>query len=318
MVLELLVRDEEDQHRDAIRRRAQERHQDRWDCAERGADQGDEVGEADPEREHTAERHVEYQQRDEGRAACDDADQEVAEDVAGERAGAVMEHGLDAPSSWWWQDAQGPFQHVGPVEDHEQREHDDGDRNRDRGGHALRHVERAAADLAELLVDLLPVLVELVALDEAADGALARLRLAHEPGVVVGELLALVHERADERVEHGAEQAEDDDEDDGDGEPAPQVEESLHQLHDGIEHDGEEGGHDQDRLDPGQSHEQPQGDGRGEHEADDGQDRAHRHRPRLLQHQGEDTYALTSLSPWASPSLSPRPVPRGPASCASS
>ena len=101
MVLELLVRDEEDQHRDAIRRRAQERHQDRWDRAERGADQGDEVGEADPEREHTAERHVEYQQRDEGRAACDDADQEVAEDVAGERAGAVMEHGLDAPSSWW-------------------------------------------------------------------------------------------------------------------------------------------------------------------------------------------------------------------------
>ena len=52
-----------------------------------------------------------------------------------------------------------------------------------------------------LVLVLVDPLLEVVALDELADGALAVAGVLDEAGQVVGELLALVDERGDEGVE---------------------------------------------------------------------------------------------------------------------
>jgi hypothetical protein len=70
-------------------------HGDGHDGAQGSPDQGDQVGEADEQGDHALVGHAHDPQRDVGDGPGDDADQQVAGHVAGDRLGAVGGHPPD-------------------------------------------------------------------------------------------------------------------------------------------------------------------------------------------------------------------------------
>ena len=107
---------------------------DRTQC---GADQWDQVGDGDEERDERRERDSGGQQHEVGGHAADHRDQEVARQVAGDRLGAVPGDGACAPGDLRVQQVQGSLHDLGPLEHHEVGQDEDGEDAGDAGGEPL-------------------------------------------------------------------------------------------------------------------------------------------------------------------------------------
>src|SRR5690242_8522294 len=95
VILQLLINDEEDDRDDAGGHGVEEGGQRRYDRAERGAHERDQVSDADEQRDQAAKRDAEADQDRVGEPAADHADEQVPRDVAGDGFGTFGAHRPD-------------------------------------------------------------------------------------------------------------------------------------------------------------------------------------------------------------------------------
>jgi hypothetical protein len=175
VVLELLVDDVEDDGGDPRRRAVQERQADGGDGAQGRPDEGDEVAEGDEQGDHLGVGDADDPQEAVGGDAGDEADQEVAEHVAAHGPGGVSSHQSHPLAVAQGDEPEGAPAQLRTPQQHQEGEHQDREQREDPVEQAPDHAERRGAGAAERRLDprlvVLHVLRQVVALDEAADGA---------------------------------------------------------------------------------------------------------------------------------------------------
>ena len=206
------------------------------------------------------------------RNAADDADQQVARDVAGDGLRAVGADPAGPVAVLGRQEVQRGLGHLGPLQHHQVGEDEDRHGAGDAGGHtaqdARRRRRQAGGHLADAVLVLLDVLQRVGPLEQRADRSAAGLGVVDEPRQLVGERRALAGQRHGEGRDEATEHQEDEQEDGKRRQrpPAP-GEPALEPVDDGVERHGEERRHDQPDQGPPDLHEQEEDDdGREDHD----------------------------------------------------
>ena len=152
MVLDLLIRDEEDGDDDR-RGRATGRDRNEYDehSRDRRSRERDQVEERDQQAEGDDVRHTGDPQDDARRDAGDQADQEVPGHVAADGAVHVVSDPAPARLLLLGQHTVDAVHPRGPFEQHEERHEHDGQGRRDRRENALRDGERSATHRRQIL-----------------------------------------------------------------------------------------------------------------------------------------------------------------------
>jgi len=178
------------------------------------------------------------------------------------------------------QQGERPGHQLAALQHHQVGEHEHRDDPGDGVGDGLRHACRPGTDLAELRLQrvlvLGDVLVHVEAAQQVADRAAPVLRVVDVARQPVSDVGALGDERGHQQGDDGGQQDEAEKEHEQRGQRAPQAQSTLSEPHDGRQHDREERGDhapDEYALEPHhQQHrercQQQQADGR-----DDGPDR---------------------------------------------
>ena len=150
VVLELLVENEEDQHDDPGLGRVEERDGRHGDGGDRRSCERDEVEDGDEEAERKRVRHAQRREHERRGDSGDDADRQVAGDVAADRLVDLI---ADRPPPRLLLLRQQPVEALDPFrpfEQHEQGEKRDRQGGDDRGDDALGHGERRIGQAQEL------------------------------------------------------------------------------------------------------------------------------------------------------------------------
>ena len=195
------------------------------DRRERGAGERDQVEDGDDEAERDGVRDAEHEQHGGGDDARDQADREVAGDVAADRAVDVAADLAPARLRRLRHQAVDPLDPGRPLEQHEERQErdrDDGDDGvedalRQREGGVREPEDAAGAALLDRLARPLDDVV--VALEEAEPAAPAG-EVVDVAGHRVGEVVDLAHERRHEGRGDPDDDEDRADEDDADRRPA--------------------------------------------------------------------------------------------------
>ena len=214
--------------------------------------------------------------------AADHADEQVAGDVARDGLGAVPADRSDALGAVLPEEGERALHELWPLEDHEERQHEDRHDARDAGGRASEESERRGAEAAHQRADtaLVPLDVRqhVGAVQQVADRAAPRAGVLHHSRQLTGQRRPLPRQRHREERDQGGEDREHQQENGQRGERPPTPwQAALDPVHHRIERDREEGRDDDPHQHPVNLPDQKQQQGSREDEPDRGQDRAHGH-----------------------------------------